>query len=318
MEQYPEDPWRGRGLRAAERFRLADAPRLSRHCPAQAPTPLRTASARRGTGRLGRKEARARMRPGRLKAPGAAHARARAAATGAPDRRRTLRGWGHGAAGAGHRGTAGARRFGAPAHRSQTRPEPFAARLRDSGAAVRRAGGADAASLRAAAEAHGWTLPSVSSGPRCTDAALRGRQGRLRRVAEVAAQIHPPHVPRQAGVGGLAASTAPARHVRGDGPQIIPAAPGAARARIEGIRAGQRAETTGPASCRGRLDCKTGPSRDADACAIIGAAQALRAAGLPAAQGLPAAPSGPAGVAGPHLPPEARGMATLGAGPQDG
>ncbi|MBK5926118.1 pyridoxal-phosphate dependent enzyme [Rhodobaculum claviforme] len=347
MEQYLDNPWRGRGLGDADIFPLADAgdvARLLQRCPAHAPTPLRDAAAlaaRLGIARLWLKDERARMGLGSFKALGAAHAIARAAAaTGAPDLRHALRGRVHVTASAGNHGlsvAAGARLFGARAlvYLSHAVPEAFADRLRARGAEVRRAGADYEASMHAAAEAaeaHGWTLLSDSSWPGYTDAALRVMEGYLQLAAEAAAQIDrpPTHILLQAGVGGLAAAVAAhARHVWGDAPRIIVVEPEAAPALIESIRAGQVVATTGPASGMGRLDCKTasmialnGLARDADVFITLSEADGLRAADLLAAHGLPTTPSGAAGVAallaGLELPSEARVMAILSEGPEDG
>ena len=278
---------------------------------------------------------------GSFKALGAAHAIAReAAATDAPDLRHALQGRVYATASAGNHGlsvAAGARLFGARAlvYLSQAVPEAFAARLRALGAEVRRAGADYEASMQAAAEAaeaHGWTLLSDSSWPGYTGAPLRVMEGYLQLAAEAAEQMDTPptHILLQAGVGGLAAAVAAhARHVWGDGPQIVVVEPEAAPALIESIRAGRLVETSGPASCMGRLDCKTpsmialnGLARDADVFVTISEEEALRAADLLAAHGLPTTPSGAAGVAavlaGLELPHDARVMAILSEGPEDG
>lgn len=138
------------------------------------------------------------------------------------------------------------------------------------------------------------------------------------------------HILLQAGVGGLAAAVAAhARHAWGDGPQIIVVEPKAAPAVMEGIRAGQVVDTSGPASCMGRLDCKAasmialnGLARDADVFVTIGETDAQRGADLLAAHGLPTTPSGAAGVAallaGLALPADAHVLAILSEGPEDG
>ena len=347
MGQYLENPWRGRGLGDAHLFPLADAGDVTRRlqrCPAHAPTPLRNAAAlasRLGIGQLWLKDERARMGLGSFKALGAAHAIAReAAATDAPDLRQALQGRVYVTASAGNHGlsvAAGARLFGARAIvcLSQAVPEAFAARLTARGAEVRRAGADYEASMQAAAEAaaaHGWTLLSDSSWPGYTELPLRVMEGYLQLAAEAAAQIDrpPTHILLQAGVGGLAAAVAAhARRVWGDGPQIIVVEPEAAPALIESIRAGALTETSGPASCMGRLDCKTpsmialnGLARDADAFVTISEATARGATDLLAAQGLPTTPSGAAGIApllaGLELPPAARVLAILSEGPEDG
>ena len=347
MEQYLENSLCGLGLADAGLFPLVDAgdvARLLQRCPAHAPTPLRNAAAlaaRLGIGQLWLKDERARMGLGSFKALGAAHAIARAAAaTGAPDLHHALRGQIYVTASAGNHGlsvAAGARLFGARArvYLSQAVPEAFADRLRAKRAEVWRAGADYEASMQAAAEAaaaHGWTLLSDSSWPGYTELPLRVMEGYLQLAAEAAAQIDrpPTHILLQAGVGGLAAAVAGhARHVWGDSPQIIVVEPEAAPALIESIRAGKLVATSGPASCMGRLDCKTpsmialnGLARDADVFVTISEEDALRAVDLLAAHGLPTTPSGAAGVAallaGLDLPPEARVMAILSEGPEDG
>ncbi len=347
MARVLNNPWRGRGLADAEHFPLADArdvALLLQRCPAHAPTPLRhhpALAAETGVGRLWLKDERARMGLGSFKALGAAHAIAReAAATQAPDLRQALRGGVYVTASAGNHGlsvAAGARLFGARAVivLAQTVPDAFAARLRAKGAEVMRAGADYEASMQAAASAagdKGWTLLSDSSWPGYTELPLRVMEGYLQLAAEAAAQIDQPpsHILLQAGVGGLAAAVAAhARRVWGDGPQIVVVEPEAAPALIDSIAAGRLTQTRGPVSCMGRLDCKTpsmialsGLARDADAFVTVSEAEAQRAVDLLAAHGLPTTPSGAAGVAallaGLDLPREARVMAILSEGPEDG
>jgi len=183
-----------------------------------------------------------------------------------------------------------------------------------------------------AARAQGWTLLSDSSWPGYTELPLRVMEGYLQLAAEAVAQIGkaPSHILLQAGVGGLAAAVAAhARHVWGDGPQIIVVEPQAAPALMEGIREGHLVDTSGPASCMGRLDCKTasmialnGLARDADVFVTISETEAQRGAELLAAHGLPTTPSGAAGVAallaGLGLPADAHVLAILSEGPEDG
>lgn len=347
MAHHMQNPWRGRGLDGAELFPLADArgvASLLQRCPAHAPTPLHDMpglAARLGVARLWLKDERARMGLGSFKALGAAHAIARlAAATNAPDLKQALQGHVYVTASAGNHGlsvAAGARVFGARAviYLAQTVPESFAARLQAKGAEVVREGADYEASMQAAADAalaQGWTLLSDSSWPGYTELPLRVMEGYLQLAAEAVAQIDhaPSHILLQAGVGGLAAAVAAhARHVWGDAPQIIVVEPEAAPALIESIRAGRLMDTSGPASCMGRLDCKTpsmialnGLARDADVFATISEAAAMRGAGLLALEGLPTTASGAAGVAallaGLDLPAEARVLAILSEGPEDG
>ncbi len=346
MSRYLENPWRGRGLDAAELFPLADArdvAGLLKRCPAHAPTPLRNAAslaARLGVGQLWLKDERDRMGLGSFKALGAAYAIAReAAATDSTEIQHALQDRVYVTASAGNHGlsvAAGAWLFGARAviFLAQTVPESFAARLQAKGAEVRRAGADYEASMQAAAEAaeaNGWTLLSDSSWPGYTKLPLRVMEGYLQLAAEAAAQIDQPptHILLQAGVGGLAAAVAAhARHVWGDGPQIIVVEPEAAPALIESIRAGRLVETSGPVSFMGRLDCKApsmialnGLARDADLFVTISDTDAMRAVDLLAAHDLPTTPSGAAGVAallaGLDLPQEARVMAILSEGPED-
>ncbi len=322
----------------------SDVTVLLSRCPAHATTPLReipALAAAFGVARLSLKDERQRMGLGSFKALGAAHAIAREAAEGAgDDLRHALAGRVYVTASAGNHGlsvAAGARLFGARAviYLSDTVPEGFADRLRAKGADVVRAGADYEASMQAAAEAaqaQGWTLLSDSSWPGYTELPLRVMEGYLQLAAEAAMQIDaaPSHILLQAGVGGLAAAVAAhARLVWGDGPQIIIVEPEAAPALMQGIHAGRVVGTSGPASCMGRLDCKTastialtGLARDADVFVTISEADAMRAAELLAAQGLPSTPSGVGGlaalVAGLDLPADAHVLAILSEGPEDG
>jgi diaminopropionate ammonia-lyase len=294
-----------------------------------------------GVARIHLKDERQRMGLGSFKALGAAHAIAHeAAAIATDDQRHALTGRVYVTASAGNHGmsvAAGARVFGARAvvYLSAAVPEAFAERLRAKGAEVIRAGADYEASMQAAAdaaEAQGWTLLSDSSWPGYTELPLRVMEGYLQLAVEAATQIDtaPSHILLQAGVGGLAAAVAAhARHVWGDGPQIVIVEPQAAPALIEAIRSGHVVDTTGPASCMGRLDCKTasmialnGLARDADVFVTISEAEAMRAAELLAAHGLPTTPSGAAGVAalvaGLDLPEDAHVLAIISEGPEDG
>jgi len=294
-----------------------------------------------GVARIHLKDERQRMGLGSFKALGAAHAIAREAAAGkTADLQQALMGRVYVTASAGNHGlsvAAGARLFGARAviYLSEMVPEAFAKRLRAKGAEVVRAGTDYEASMLAAgaaAEAQGWTLLSDSSWLGYTELPLRVMEGYLQLAAEVAAQIDkaPSHILLQAGVGGLAAAVAAhARHVWGDGPQIIVVEPQAAPALMEGIRAGHVVELSGPASCMGRLDCKTasmialnGLARDADVFVTISETHAKCGADLLAAHGLPTTPSGAAGVAALladlGLPADAHVLVILSEGPEDG
>lgn len=345
--QALNNPWRGQGLPGATRYPTADAQPVSRllqRCPAHAPTPLRrmpALAARFGISALWIKDERKRMGLGSFKALGAAYVIAHeAAATEAADLQGALRGRVYVTASAGNHGlsvAAGARLFGARSviYLSQAVPEGFAARLQAKGAEVVREGADYEQSMQAAsraAEAQGWTLLSDSSWPGYTDLPCRVMEGYLQLAAEAAAEIDTPptHIFLQAGVGGLAAAVAAhARQVWGAAPQIVIVEPEAAPALIESIRAGRLVETTGPASCMGRLDCKTpsmvalnGLARDAEIFLTVSDRDAARAADLLAENGLPTTASGAAGLApllaGLALPQEARALFILSEGPEDG
>ncbi|GGD47762.1 pyridoxal-phosphate dependent enzyme [Sinisalibacter lacisalsi] len=347
MPNLLQNPWRGQGLALDAPMPLDSADgvaRLLAQCPAHVPTPLRDVPALAGdlgVARLVLKDERARMGLGSFKALGAAHAIAReAAATGAQDWGRALSGRVYVTASAGNHGlsvAAGARLFGARAviYLAETVPAAFANRLAAKGAEVVRAGASYEESMdaaEAAAETQGWTLLSDSSWRGYTELPLRVMEGYLQLAEEAASQIGPApsHILLQAGVGGLAAAVAAhARRVWGDGPQVIVVEPDAAPALIESIRAGAMVDTRGPASCMGRLDCKTaslialnGLARDADLFLTITEDEARRGAAELAARGLATTPSGGAGVAaliaGLDLPPQAQVLAFLTEGPEGG
>ncbi|WP_138466040.1 pyridoxal-phosphate dependent enzyme [Poseidonocella sp. HB161398] len=347
MPQMLENPWRGTGMALDAPWPLADASgagALLARCPAHAATPLvelPALAARFGVARLVVKDERGRMGLGSFKALGAAHAIAReAAATRAADLRRALAGRVYVTASAGNHGlsvAAGARLFGARAviYLAEDVPAGFARRLAAKGAEVVRAGRSYEASMAAAAaaaEAQGWTLLSDSSWPGYAELPLRVMEGYLQLAAETVAGIGrpPSHVFVQAGVGGLAAAlAAQVRRAWGEAPQIAVVEPEAAPALTESIRAGRIAETAGPASSMGRLDCKTpsvialkGLSRDADLFVTVSEAEGQAAAALAAEAGLPTTPSGAAGLAplaaGMVLPPGAEVLAVISEGPEDG
>jgi len=347
MPHVLQNPWRGQGLGLDAPMPIDDAAAVARllaQCPVHAPTPLRDMPAladKYGVARLMLKDERARMGLGSFKALGAAHAIAReAAATGSQNWNNALAGRVYVTASAGNHGlsvAAGARLFGARAviYLAKAVPGAFAERLTAKGAEVVRAGVTYEASMEAAetiAAAQGWTLLSDSSWPGYTELPLRVMEGYLQLAAEAVSQIGsaPSHILLQAGVGGLAAAVAAhARLAWGDGPQIIVVEPEAAPALIESIRAGAIVDTQGPASCMGRLDCKTpsmialnGLARDADLFVTITEEEAQKGAAELAAQGLATTPSGAAGVAalvaGLGLPPEAQVLAILSEGPEDG
>lgn len=347
MRDSLANPFRGRGLPNTGQFPLDDARPVSKllgQCPAHRPTPLLLVpelAEECGCCELWIKDERARMGLGSFKALGAAHAIAReAAATGDPSGQ-SLSGRTYVTASAGNHGlsvAAGAALFGALAvvYLSRSVPEAFAERLRAKGTKVVRAGETYEESMQAAeaaAEEHGWTLLSDSSWPGYAEMPLRVMEGYLQMAAEVAAQMPdaPTHILLQAGVGGLAAAfAAHARRVWGDAPHIIVVEPNAAPALIESIRAGQIVTTEGPVSNMGRLDCKTpsqialaGLARDANTFVTISEEEAEDALPRLAALGLSSTPSGAAGVAAllaglPMVGPDARVLAILSEGPEDG
>lgn len=319
--------------------------RLLALCPAHKETPLldRPDLARLcGVAEVHLKDERDRMGLGSFKALGAVHAIAREAAdvvTG-DAWAQALSGRTYVTASAGNHGlsvAAGAALFGAQAviYLAQTVPESFAERLRTKGAEVVRQGHDYEASMAGAAEAaaaNGWTLLSDSSWPGYTDLPFRVMEGYLQLAYEAAEQIPSPptHILLQAGVGGFAAAVAAyARKRWGNDPQIIVVEPDAAPALMDSARKGAVTETRGPVSAMGRLDCKTpsmialrGLARDADLFATITEEEAAAAVATLADRGVLTTPSGAAGLAvrlaGVPLPAEARVLAFLSEGPEDG
>jgi diaminopropionate ammonia-lyase len=342
------NPHRGKGLAGLGPYPAASADEVARllaHCPAHTPTPLLDLpdlARRTGISRLHVKDESRRMGLGSFKALGAAYAIALEAASvvRGDDWANALQGRVFVTASAGNHGlsvAAGARIFGARAiiYLAETVPEAFALRLRSKGAQVVRAGASYEESMQAAecdAKARGWMLLSDSSWPGYTQWPLRVMEGYVQLAAEAAGQIDAPptHVLLQAGVGGMAAAVA--AHVRtlwGDGPQIIVVEPQAAPALMESIRRGGVATAEGPASNMGRLDCKTpsmialaGLAREADVFVTISEEEAARGVAELARFGLQTTPSGGAGLAallaGLALPADARVLAILSEGPEDG
>ena len=207
---------------------------------------------------------------------------------------------------------AGASAFGAKSvvFIAQTVPDSFAARLEEQGAQVIRAGETYEDSLAAAAQAaeeNGWDLLSDGSWHGYTARPHRLMEGYTVLMAEAIRQLPdaPTHIFLQAGVGGLAcACAALARQAWGDGPRIIVVEPEAAPALYGSIVAGKPAESHGPASDMGRLDCKMpslialkGLARDADAFSLVSEAEGQAGAGLAMVSGLASSPSGAAGIA---------------------
>ncbi|GGH31107.1 diaminopropionate ammonia-lyase [Cribrihabitans marinus] len=352
MPQILANPLRGTGLPDAtsgDQRPSTDAAAVARLlalCPAHAPTPLieaREVAARAGAGAVWIKDERGRMGLGSFKALGAAYVIAHdaAAAVRQDDWQSALAGRTYVTASAGNHGlsvAAGARLFGAQAviYLAETVPEAFAARLRDQGARVERAGATyedSMAAAEAAAEDQGWSLLSDSTWPGCTAPGRRVMEGYLQMAAEAADQMPEPpsHILLQAGVGGLAAAVAAhARAVWGDAPIIIVVEPAAAPALIESIRAGRPVTTAGPVSSMGRLDCKTpslvalvGLARDADIFATITEAEAADGTEALAELGFATTPSGGAGLAAllaglDGIDTASRVLAILSEGPEDG
>ncbi len=342
------NPYRGRGiadLGPMPRDSAAPVARLLALCPAHHVTPLvelPDLARRCGVARLWVKDESNRMGLGSFKALGASHAIAAEAAAHVvgDDWAHALRDRVLVCASAGNHGlslAAGAHLFGAQAivYLAASVPDAFARRLRARGARVARAGETYEQSMEAAerdARANGWTLISDSSWPGYVDWPLRVMQGYLQLAAEISEQIDTPptHVLLQAGVGGLAAAVAAhVRKVWGDAPHILVVEPEAAPALIDSIRQGALTTTQGPESCMGRLDCKTpsmialaGLARDADEFATLSDEQARRAVATLADFGLRTTPSGAAGLAallaGLDLPRDARVLAILSEGPEDG
>jgi diaminopropionate ammonia-lyase len=333
-----QNPFRGKGLPEDvlsgapwPSIKTAAPEALLAQCPAAAETPLVEVE---GFGAsLWVKDERGRMGLGSFKALGAAYVIAHeAVATGAEDLSSALDGRTYVTASAGNHGlsvAAGARIFGAKAvvYLSDTVPEGFAARLRDKGAEVVRAGAEYEASMHAAfdaAEENGWTLLSDSSWEGYFELPHRLMEGYLAMAAEAARQMPEPptHILLQAGVGGLAVACAAwFREVWGDAPQIVVVEPEAAPALHHSIAEGGPVETSGPVSNMGRLDCKApslialkGLARDADSFALISDAEASAVLPVLADKGLATSESGAAGVAALRLmdlPEDARVLCIL-------
>ncbi len=347
MPHVVQNPWRGTGIKLDAPLPCDDASgvgALLELCPAHRETPLLTVPALAaliGTAKVYVKDERARMGLGSFKALGAAHAIARAASEVQKGTwAEALSGRTYVTASAGNHGlsvAAGAKIFGANAviYLSETVPDAFADRLSAKGATVVRAGSTYEDSMTAAEDAaqrNGWTLLSDSSWPGYTEMPYRVMEGYLQLAVEVVNRIDSPptHVLLQAGVGGLAAAVAAlARRAWGNAPQIIVVEPDAAPALRESIVAGHVVDTEGPVSSMGRLDCKTpslialnGLARDADSFVTISEAEATSAVATLADLGLATTPSGAAGLAallaGLPLGPDARVLAILSEGPEDG
>ncbi len=345
MSEIIANPWRGTGLGTLlPSTQTGAVARLLAQCPAHSPTPLVFSpelASRVGVASVAIKDERNRMGLGSFKALGAAYAIAREAQDQDPETmENALAGRTYVTASAGNHGLSvavGARLFGARAviYLSETVPQAFAARLRALGAQVVREGADYEASMAAAAKAaqeNRWTLLSDSSWPDYTHLPMLVMEGYTQLADEAVQQMTeaPTHILLQAGVGGLACAVAAyARKAWGDGPQIIVIEPDAAPALQQSIVAGHVVDTTGPASCMGRLDCKTpslvalnGLARDADRFMTISEDQAQSAMPILAELGFETTPSGGAGlaalIAGMDLPDDARVLAILSEGPEDG
>ncbi|MDB9838547.1 pyridoxal-phosphate dependent enzyme [bacterium] len=302
---------------------LADVPWLSvdadrpvallKRCPDAAITPLVSSpelARAAGVGRVSVKDERTRMGLGSFKALGAAYVIARDAEKG------EAKGQTYVTASAGNHGlsvAAGASAFGAKAviYLAQSVPEGFAARLTAMGADVVRHGETYEQCMSgamAAAADKGWTLLSDSSWAGYFERPHTLMEGYLVMAQEAAAQIDgvPSHIFLQAGVGGLAGSTAAyARKVWGDAPKIIVVEPDAAPALYASIEAGSPQMTTGPVSHMGRLDCKEpslialkGLARDADAFMLVTEDEGAAGQAASEAAGLVSSSSGAGGIAG--------------------
>lgn len=292
-----------------------DAPRaqaLVERCPLHAETPLTeltSLAAEAGVAQLWVKDERDRMELGSFKALGAAYVIACDMVRGNHEGRTYV------AASAGNHGlsvAAGAQAFGAASviYLADSVPESFAARLREYGAEVRRAGATYEDSMAAAhqaAEDNGWALLSDSSWPGYFERPHRLMEGYLVLMTEAIRQMPTPpsHIFLQAGVGGLAgACAALARQAWGETPLIVVVEPDAAPALYGSIQNGAPIESGGPVSAMGRLDCKMpslialkGLARDADAYTLISEQEGEAGAEAVRAAGMVSTPSGAAGIA---------------------
>ncbi|MEM5583682.1 pyridoxal-phosphate dependent enzyme [Roseibium sp. AS2] len=304
-----------------------------------------------GIGALYLKDERNRMGLGSFKALGAAYAIAKRAGQkvrdgNADDPGTSLEGVTFACASAGNHGLSlatGAPLYGAKAavFVSETVPEAFAVRLRQTGATVVRAGATYEDSMAEAerqAEANGWVLLPDSTWPGMTGAGRDVMEGYLIMGTEISRQIPEPptHVFLQAGVGGLAAACAfSARATWGRDVTIVVAEPDFAPALKASIQAGKAVTAPGPVSIMGRLDCKE-PShlalkylaREADIFATISDEEAAETVALLAEYDLATTASGAAGIAALHhagaharalnFGPETRALCYLSEGPEDG
>lgn len=162
---------------------------------------------------------------------------------------------------------AGAKRFGARAviWLSHDVPQSFAVRLAQLGATVRRAGSdyqQSEAAARGAAADYGWHLLADSSWAGYTRRPLEVMRGYTTLAVEAADQWEqadaslPTHVFVQAGVGGLAASTAVYLRDRwGEDFRFVVVEPVRAACLMASTKAGEPTRVEGGLTDLGRLDC---------------------------------------------------------------
>jgi len=297
-------------------------------CPVYAPTPLRNLPGLArdlNVGLLLAKDESQRMRLGSFKALGGVYAVAQiicdasgARTPDAPDAQRAAAGLTFVSASAGNHGlavAAGARIFGARAVivLDESVPEAFAARIRASGAEVRRAPGVyeDAVELAGRlADEEDWLLLADGSWPGYTTRPALVMEG----YSVLAQECHdmlcrtgdwPTHVFLQAGVGGMAAAVA--AHVRTCWPHqpvIAVVEPEEAACLRDSVREDRVTRASGAVSNMGRLDCKDASliafeslRRDADMFLTVTDREASEAVGLLDRHGISSTPSGAASIA---------------------
>lgn len=209
---------------------------------------------------------------------------------------------------------AGARVFGAKAVivLSETVPEGFATRIRQTGAEVVRTKGNYEDSVdyaMKAADDNDWLLLADGSWQGYTERPALIMEGYTVLAEECRTEFSetgqwPSHVFLQAGVGGMAAAVA--AHIRefwAEQPQIIVVEPEAAPCLLRSVEAGELTRVDGPVSNMGRLDCKDASlitfsslKDDADGFQLISEQAGESAADLCAKVDFPTTPSGAAGV----------------------
>lgn len=220
---------------------------------------------------------------------------------------------------------AGAKIFGATAViiLPQSAPQPFADRIRATGARVMAGGSYDecVADAIRLTEERGWLHLADGSWPGYQEQPALVMEGYTVLAEECRASFAhaatwPTDVLLQAGVGGLAAAFA--AHVREHWavqPRIIVVEPDRAPCLQRSIEAGSLTPVDGPESNMARLDCKNASmiafdslNRDADVFLTISDIEAAKAVELAAQHGIGTTPSGAAGLAG---------LAALGLGARD-